>query len=36
MDLFIGRNATHLDLHYKPEFVDPIVARVAGLFRRHL
>ena len=35
-ELFIGKNATHFDLYYKPEYVGPIVDKVAGLFKRHM
>jgi hypothetical protein len=35
-ELLLCKDATHFDLHYKPEHVDPIVDRVAGLFKRHM
>jgi hypothetical protein len=35
-DLLVCADATHFDLYYKPEHVDPIVDRVAGMFKRYM
>lgn len=35
-DLLVCKNATHFDLYYKPEFVDPIVKKVTALFKKHI
>jgi hypothetical protein len=35
-ELFIAKNATHFDLYYKPEFVDPIVERITAFFKKHM
>ena len=35
-ELLVCENATHFDLYHKPEYTDPIVDRVADLFKRHM
>ena len=35
-ELFIGQDATHFDLYYKPEYIDPIVEKIASLFGKYL
>jgi hypothetical protein len=35
-DLLVCKNATHFDLYYKPEYVDPIVERVTNIFNKHI
>ncbi|MBU7017473.1 MAG: alpha/beta hydrolase [Theionarchaea archaeon] len=35
-ELFVAKNATHFDLYYKPEFIDPIVEKVTAFFKKHI
>jgi hypothetical protein len=35
-DIFIGENASHFDLYYKPEYTNSIVDRITALFKRHM
>jgi dienelactone hydrolase len=34
-ELLVFENATHFDLYYKPQFVDPVVEKVSALFKKH-
>ena len=35
-ELLIFENATHFDLYYKPEYVDPIVEKVSAFFNNYM
>jgi fermentation-respiration switch protein FrsA (DUF1100 family) len=35
-ELLVFENATHFDLYYKPQYVDPIVEKISTLFKKHV